>query len=153
MSHVLFDCTQFVTFQTKEHKKIESLKGNFENLGFMVYEDTEIQERKRAYFEDYFKGTVLELFDQEFLGDFEDWKEVSQPTIKLEGLIRIIEELAKDEAIKGLKVMIVNCASEDQEEDGILQLATSADTAANDLFSMSYWNFDVKSDVVILNFD
>lgn len=153
MSDVLFDCTQFVTFQTKEQTKIESLKGTFENLGFIVYKDTEIEGRKRAYFENHFKETIFELFSQEFLGEFEDWSEVSKPTLKLEEFIRIIEGIAKYKTVNDLKVMIVNCASENKEEDGILQLTSSADTTAKGLFSMSYWNFKVKTDVVILSSD
>lgn len=152
MSYVIFDCTQFVAFHTKDHSKIESLKRQFENLGFIVYMDTEIQARKRAYFENHFKGTVFELVDQEFLGEFEDWKEVSKPSVRLREFISIIEGLAKNAWIKELKVIIVDYASEDKKADGMIKLASTANTAAKDLFSMSQWNFEVKSHVLILNF-
>lgn len=150
MSYTIFDCTQLITMNTQERNSIENIKRAFEQLGFIVKTHNQISKNKLDYFKGYLNNTVIELVDKEFIGEFEDWRDISNPPIKIMKLMEKLKDILKDKSIEDLKLIIVSSASENKEEDNILQLVTSEQDFATNLFSMSGWNFDLKTDVLIL---
>ncbi|PLR81434.1 hypothetical protein CVD25_20275 [Bacillus canaveralius] len=150
MSYTIFDCTQLITVDTQERNSIENIKRAFEQLGFIVNTHNQISNNKLNYFKGYLNNTVIELVDKEFIGEFEDWNDVSNPPIKIKKLIEKLKDILKDKNIDYLKLIIVSSASENKKEDNILELVSSEQDLATNLFSMSGWNFDLKTDVLIL---
>lgn len=150
MSYTIFDCTQLITVDTQERHSIENIKGAFKQLGFIVNNHNQISNNKLNYFKGYLNNTVIELVDKEFIGEFEDWTDVSDPPIKIKKLIEKLKDILKDKNIGNLKLILVSSASENQKEDNILELVSSEQDLATSLFSMSSWNFDLKTDVLIL---
>ncbi|TVX93168.1 hypothetical protein [Paenibacillus agilis] len=150
MSYTVFDCTQFVTLDTHDDNSIENIKEAFKQLGFDLKFNEQISNNKLIYLKDHLKTTVIELVDKEFIGEFEDWEDVSSPPIKIIKFIKILKIILKDRNIGSLKLIIVNNASENKKEDNILELISSEEDLNTSLFSISSWNFEFKTDVLIL---
>jgi hypothetical protein len=95
MSYTIFDCTQLITVSTQEQNSIENIKREFEELGFNVYANKQIEVNKLNYFKDLLNNKVIELVDKEFVGEFEDWKDVSNPPIKIKKFIEKLESIQR----------------------------------------------------------
>ena len=150
MSYTIFDCTQLITVNAKGENSIKNIKRDFEQLGFMIKTDNQISRNKLNYFKGYLYDTVIELVDKEFIGEFEDWKDIFNPPIRITKLVDKLRNIINDKNVENVKFIIISSASENKKEDNILQLLSSEQDLAASLFIMSGWNFDLKTEVLIL---
>lgn len=149
MSYAIFDCSQFLTFSCDEAIFKNEL-ARFERLGMKVLMKEEITKKKLMYLNPFLQEEVIELFDQEFIGVFEDWKEEENPPIELINLKTEISEFCSKAKIKSLKLIIISCASENIEEDTIVNKTVQIDQFYAGLFVLSKWNFKEVADNLIL---
>lgn len=150
MSYCIFDCTQLLTFNICNLENIENVKLMLEQFGFDVKAQNKINNNKLEYLKAWLFNYVVEILDLEFLGEFEEWKDISEPPAKIIKLVDAIERIKEDNNIEELKLIIVSSASEDKEFDNILETETGIQDLKNNLFLMSSWNFDIKLDTLIL---
>lgn len=84
VADVLFDCTQYLTFEASESGDgLSFLLPSFEKSeDFKMLQDKEISERKLSHLNEYLHRYMVELINQEFIGDFDEWfefDEIPQP--------------------------------------------------------------------------
>ncbi|MFB5676358.1 hypothetical protein ACE3NQ_08150 [Paenibacillus terreus] len=149
MSYVIFDCSQFLTFNCEE-EIFKNEAARFERLGMKVLLKEEITKKKLTYLSAVLQEEVLKLFDQEFIGIFEDWKEEENPPIELINLKEEISGFCSKLNIKSLKLIIISCASENIEEDTIVNKMVEIDQFSAGLFVLSKWNLKEVADNLIL---
>ncbi|WP_310552149.1 hypothetical protein [Paenibacillus glufosinatiresistens] len=149
MSYAIFDCSQFLTFSCDEEVYKNDL-ARFERLGMKVLLKEEITKKKLTYLNPFLQEKVIELFDQEFIGVFEDWKEEKSPPIELINLKTEISEFCSKTNIKSLKLIFISCASENIEEDTIVNKSVHIDQFYAGLFVLSKWNLKEVADNLIL---
>ncbi|UHA74515.1 hypothetical protein [Paenibacillus sp. 481] len=149
MSYSIFDCSQFITFNCDE-EILKKEVARFERLGIKVLLKEELTEKKQAYLKPFLQKTVIELFDQEFVGLFEDWEEEGNPPIEIINLKTETAEFCSQMDIKSLKLIIISCASENIEEDTIISKTVHIDQFYAGLFVLSKWNFKEVADNLIL---
>ncbi|MBJ6359884.1 hypothetical protein ACFOQM_00890 [Paenibacillus sp. GCM10012307] len=146
MSYVIFDCSQFLTFSCDEAE----LKNKVAPFGMKVLLKEEIAKKKLTYLSPFLEENVIELFDQEFIGVFEDWKEEENPPIELVNLKKEIIDFCSKMNIESLKLIIISCASENIEEDTIISKSVQIDQLYGGLFVLSKWSFKEVADNLIL---
>ncbi|WP_133304978.1 hypothetical protein [Paenibacillus pinisoli] len=146
MSYVIFDCSQFLTFSCDEAE----LKNEVAQFGMKVLLKEEIAIKKLTYLSPLLEEKVIELFDQEFVGVIEDWKEEENPPIELVNLREEITDFCSAINIKSLKLIIISCASENIEEDTIVSKEVQIDQFYEGLFVLSKWNLKEVADNLIL---
>lgn len=110
----------------------------------------EISKKKLTYLDSFLEEEVIELFDQEFLVVFEDWKEEENPPNELISCKTAIVDLGSKMEIKSLKLIIISCASENIEEDTIVKKTVQIEQFYAGLFILSKWNFKEAADNLIL---
>ncbi|MBH0171446.1 hypothetical protein [Fictibacillus sp. 18YEL24] len=151
MSYTNFDCTQLLTFQTDDLNCKRTIKAQFEQMGFIVSADGQISPNKLKYFKEYLNDLVIELEDKEFIGEFEDWKDVDDLPDRIELFIMKLNNILNKSKIQELKLFIVSDASDNINEDDVTHVSSSLQNFKKTLFLMSAWNFDVKTSVLIIN--
>ncbi|SFT02396.1 hypothetical protein [Marininema halotolerans] len=67
---IIFDCSQFVTFDTSNPKYEKKLRRDLSNLGFKAKRKKEIEVVKLNYGKEEWREFVLEMVDEEYLGNF-----------------------------------------------------------------------------------
>jgi hypothetical protein len=150
MSHTIFDCSQFLTFDLVEKRVKKDDLIIFERIGFKVLLKEEISEKKQMYLDSFLQDELIELFDQEFIGVFEDWRTAENPPLELINLKREIAELCSKVNVNSLKLIIISCASESIEDDKIVEKSVHIDQFYEGLFLLSKWNFKEVADNLIL---
>jgi hypothetical protein len=150
MSYAIFDCSQFLTFPydcVEQQISKEDLVG-FKNIGFNIFLNEEIRDKKRSFLRPYMVKQTVELLNQEFVGIFEDWKEISDPPNELKLLKNEIIQLSKKNEISKLKLIIISCASDD---DVIIERSVHMNEFFEALFSLSKWNFNEAIENMVLS--
>lgn len=112
MSSVLFDCTQFITFDTEgDEASIRQVLSDFETLGFQVVGGEDIESRKLEYLTEYLSSTTVELFDQNFMGVLlEDWRDATEVPARVEHFAEVVAQLARSGAVWNLRLILVSDA-------------------------------------------
>ncbi|KYG60021.1 hypothetical protein [Planococcus maritimus] len=152
MSNItIFDCSQLLTFVEKEKNDYDKIFENLQKDGYIVSSKNQIEERKLEYLKDYLGEEVIEIVDQEFQGEFEDWKEKENMPQKLRNLIYKLEQLQVYFHNASFKLIVVSNATENKTEDIILEVNSTTEDLTNKLFLMSWWNFQTKVDTLIID--
>jgi hypothetical protein len=144
-----FDCTQFITFDLiSSEATVERLLEPFKYLGFELVFDFNIRQVKRDYFKQYINQCFVELKDDNFMGEFEDWVEQDSPPRAVRKFIEEIEVLLEIHMVKNVRIMLTFFAEEGTTT--IENISVSRDDIKNGLFSMSKHNFEVWTDNLVL---
>lgn len=152
MSNItIFDCSQLLTFTERKMNDYEKVFESLQKEGYIVASKQQIEEEKLEYLRNYLGEKVIEIVDQEFQGEFEDWKEKENVPKKLNNLICKLKEVQAYFQDHKFKIIFVNNATEDKSEDIILEVHSTIKDLPNDLFLMSWWNFQIKVDTLIVN--
>lgn len=149
--NVIFDCTQFITFNYEGKNSFERYKSDFESIGLEVRERNGVNYGGKSYFKEDINDIVIELFDQEFLGEFEDWKEINNPPEKIVKLIRILENIIDDRLFNEFKVILVSACDEVEEDNEVYRVNSSKENLKENLFLMSFYNFEDYYEIVMIN--
>jgi len=151
MSYIIFDCSQFLTFDLSTGPKLQREEIlDFESIGFEVLLNDKIVKTKQDYLRPYLQTEIVELIDQEFQGIFEDWKEVNNPPDQLLDLITVIKNFWLSREVENLKLIIIGYASENIEKDHLIEKTVFSDKFFEGLFTISKWNFNEVADNLIL---
>ncbi|WP_033577894.1 hypothetical protein [Dickeya chrysanthemi] len=147
-----FDCTQMIAISKYSvSKNLVDDFFKFNELGFSIILDEDINETKKDYFlkrdDEYF----IELYNKEFCGEFEDWFFLEEPPKLIVDFVDVIRFFIKKNNINHMRLMISFFA-----EKGVSTNFYST-VNYNDIFSglflMSKNNFDVWTDNLILELD
>ncbi|OPX42548.1 hypothetical protein CLHUN_35150 [Ruminiclostridium hungatei] len=144
-----FDCTQFITFDsTTAVIDIERLLERFKLIGFELVLDCNIRQVKKEYFKKYVKQHFIELKDDEFMGEFEDWEELDNPPRKIGDFIREINSLIDSNVIQRVTIMLTLFAEEGTT--AVENIEVSKNNIKKGLYSMSKHNFEVWTNNLVL---
>ena len=144
-----FDCTQFITFNYEGTERIESIVRNiFKDSVFTINYGDAIRTVKKEYLKHYLEGCLFELEHKEFMGEFEDWEVLSQPTPLVNELICKLYYLFCLYPIKNAKVILVLFAEFGNTKDAKIYVNLS--DIRDGLFKMSMHCFDVWADTLII---
>lgn len=151
MSYAIFDCSQFVTFDTGCPFDLGKAEQIFTAKGFAVRTNQDIDLKKRAYFSDVFGDIILEIVDDEFLGNnFDDWSDKNDVPEQVQGLANAIEELESFFDLSGLKIILVDSADADTQKNFLVNRKMESQDLREELFFVSSKNFDLYGNVYIL---
>lgn len=76
-----FDCTQFFSFDTNLSLKEILLLSDLKNYEFLILKSDDISEVKKRYLEKYMSSYLIELKNDNFIGDLQDWSNFESPPI------------------------------------------------------------------------
>jgi hypothetical protein len=116
MSYAIFDCSQFISFDRDIPYSTSDFAG-FEKLGFGIIMRPNIREAKLDYIERHCMSQIVELFDQNFGGEFEDWQDNTPPHDSITNFVDEVERFSRNLGLSKITLVFIACASEDREED------------------------------------
>jgi len=164
-----FDASQFITFDisgpTKKfyakfvEKFIKLGSGptkdfyakfieKFRKLGFEVIFEDEIRNIKKVYFRNYRRSVFIELFNQEFIGEFEEWDKKDDPSPLAKEFAASVKWLYEQKNIYNLKVIFTLFAEEGKTKDGVVK--SDIDNIINVCHLLSHYNFGERFDNLII---
>ncbi|WP_411704764.1 hypothetical protein [Edaphovirga cremea] len=145
-----FDCTQLISFKWEEKEKPSLNDVNlFESIGFDVLMDDSIRQVKKEYFKTYDCEYFIELFNQEFSGEFEDWLVYDAPPLLILQFVDAMNLFISANDFKDFKIFISFFSESGVSTNHSLLVNSSELLTA--LFLMSKNNFDVWADNLIIN--
>lgn len=146
-----FDCTQFITFDYEADSDINDVIHQiFSNSKFVVLSNQKIREVKKLYFKHYLMEYFFELMYDEFLGEFEDWEEESNPPTLIQEFVSVLEKLIKLGLIN-FKIFLTKFAEEGKTENTVIAINDS--DIMKGLFYMSNHNYEVWTDNLIIEIE
>lgn len=149
LSIILFDCSQFITFNLIASSFDEKLLNDFFNQGFEILINDKIEQRKRTYLQEYLNSFTIEFIKKEFLGEFEEWKEKENTPEEVLKFSENIERLINSRYIKNLKIIIVEYADENRNNDFISLKQIAKEKIKEGLFCASKWCFEEWGNIMI----
>ena len=142
-----FDCTQLISFNLEEDREyLNYIVNEFRKIGFEIILD--IRNVKKVYFNKYIGDYLIELKDDNFMGEFEDWEFKNQPTQKIKDFISVINKVIQIKKIRDFTVMLTSFAEQGDSNNEVVEIDSFSLQDA--LFIMSRYNFDFYVDNLIL---
>lgn len=121
MADVLFDCTQFLTLEASESG--DGLSFLLASLGrnedFKILQDKEISEKKLSHLNEFLNNFTVELVNQEFIGEFDEWFEFDEIPQPIKQFGQNIKELLERKLIEQLTIILVRYAYDEKAADNI----------------------------------
>ncbi|MBD1228806.1 hypothetical protein [Xenorhabdus griffiniae] len=145
-----FDCSQLISFDWNESAPPSSTY-LFENIGFEVKFNDEVQFVKLDYFKEYSDKYFIDFVDKTFAGEFEDWKEYENPTKRIIEFSDAIQKFISMNKLTHVKLFISFFAEKDISDDHCEKIKCSNLLEA--LFLMSKSNFDIWVDNLIIEIE
>ena len=142
-----FDCTQFITFNDNGDDVLKKMHYVFENSDFTILPKSKIQAVKLNYFSQDLCEYVFELVNDEFLGDFDDWKEIDCIPNSIQDFILEITKVVEFGA-EDLKVILTNFAERGKTSD--FHTCVKVSELKKALHYMSHSNYEVWTDNLIV---
>lgn len=137
MAFILFDCTQFISFDFKPEIDINTMIKNFERIHFSTLVDSEIKKTKINLLKKYLHANTIELINDEFIADFQEWideEEIPHSIMKFSNLVKRVIE---NENIESLNIVLVRYFYETIEKNIFTVVDVSESEIINGLFNMS----------------
>lgn len=146
-----FDDTQFITFDIKENEEVvlEKIKNIFNSNGFTVIFEEELRNVKIDYFKPYRQDYFIELKDELFIGEFEDWESVEDVPDRIKLFEEQIKQLNSINEVYNIKIIITILAEMGHTSNTELMVEIS--DVLNGLFGMSDRNYDIWTDNLIIS--
>jgi hypothetical protein len=121
MADVLFDCTQFLTFKVSGSREgLTFLSALFEREeDFKIIEDEEISPKKLSHLNEFLNNYTVELVNQEFIGEFDEWFEFDDIPQPIKQFGQNIKELLEGKLIEQLTIIMVRYAYDEKDTDNI----------------------------------
>ncbi|SDW57119.1 hypothetical protein SAMN05444487_104149 [Marininema mesophilum] len=141
MSSVLFDCSQFVSFNTNDSNVVDDLKNDLKELSFeKIKDEKEIDNVKMKYYQHEWRKYVLEMIDLEFLGYLEadEWPKQNEVPIPIVGLITVLKKYVDMKLIRDLKIIFVGYAPEKKNDKLIARVRVTSDNIIDELFENQF---------------
>ncbi len=149
---ILFDCSQFISFDGNIEGKQNIVKQLFFDKGFEILINNEIELKKRNYFREEFLSNTIEMVDQEFFGEFNEWEEKTKVPSLVNNFIAAILDLAKVLGEKKLRLILVESVYEIKEKNDVL-VRKIRDIQVEDFFVVSWWSDDYEGNKNYYIFD
>ncbi|MEY9867598.1 hypothetical protein ABIE66_002977 [Peribacillus sp. B2I2] len=147
MSFVIYDCIQFITFDADEtFSKALFLEEN-EHIQAILLKP-EVKE-KYLYINNYFKENVFSIYDQEFIGDFDEWKEFNKSPIEIQSFCFEIKRIVQNKSISNVSIILIYYVNEQEEENNIVTVNTTSTNIIEGLFKASL--FEKEGNIFIIN--
>lgn len=156
MSLVAFDCTQFICIKSKllSEEIINKTFLLFEIIGFDVVLGNDIKYNKTRYLKQQLLSEgydyICELINKEFVGEYEDWKEINNIPSSIMSFISIIKENMFLEEVIEINLIMIDYASENIQEDVVSRHVVNRENIEEGFFCFSKWNFNFLSNVTAL---
>ncbi|PLR77519.1 hypothetical protein CU633_09980 [Bacillus sp. V3-13] len=150
MAYVIFDCTQFLTFNMKGKVDIENILQIFNKLDFS-FQIGDIEYKKRQYLKKWIKSTLVELKNDEFIGEFEEWKEKDNIPVPIIEFANCIQGIAEDERVDNLTLILVHYVYEQEENNKLFEITINPSKIIEGLYHASV--FGNSGNIVILNIE
>ena len=143
-----FDFTQFISFDSilpydAVQNKIENI---FKKKGFSIIKFEEIENVKKDYYSNYWRGYTFELKRDDFLSEFMDWKLVENIPQMVNEFIGMIDVLLMLD-ISGLRVIICSFAEKEKTSDEFVYIDRK--NIYKELFKMSPFSFICPDNLII----
>lgn len=145
-----FDCTQFITFDIheKSNEIYDNISELFSNISFKILINEDIREIKKKYFSNYIGGYFIELKNDNFLGEFYEWKEKSKPPKGIVEFHNAISKLLKEQYLYNFRVIFTFFAEQGKTSVEIIEV--TRDMIMDGLYAVSTNNYDVWADNYII---
>lgn len=144
-----FDCTQFFSFDTNlSMQEIVLLLSDLKNHEFLILKSDDIREVKKRYLEKYMSSYLIELKNNNFIGELQDWSNFESPPSIVKLFSDVSEKIAKNINITNYSIFLCKFAQENVTEDKILE--TKSNEILSALYNMSNFSYDLWMDNLIL---
>lgn len=144
-----FDCSQLVSFRASGTEKHHFLGLDlFAANGFNVLQDSDVKDVKKKYFRTYDDEFFIELDDKLFIGELEDWVDLSRPPVRVADFVESILNFIRLNNLPSLSVFISVFAEQGRTSNYVMEISPC--DMLKSLYSMSQSNFDVWVDNLTL---
>ncbi|OAB38433.1 hypothetical protein [Paenibacillus glacialis] len=149
MAEVIFDCTQFFSFDMDENSDVPYLLTVFgETNSFEVLPGHEIQAEKISHLNRFIDSTTFELQNQEFLGEFDEWFELEKVPSEIVKFGHNVQELCRNKHFKNLTIILVRYAYSEKDDDNVFVGEFHRDNIFEGLYHASV--FGNSGNIVVL---
>ncbi|MGF7050060.1 hypothetical protein J2T13_004583 [Paenibacillus sp. DS2015] len=120
MAEVIFDCTQFLSFDLDENADVSYLLTVFEEKNnFRVLPEGEILSKKLSHLNRFLHSTTFEIQNQEFIGEFDEWLELEEIPSAIVEFGRNLQEFCRNKHVKNLTIILVRYAYSEKNDDNV----------------------------------
>ncbi|OKQ00004.1 hypothetical protein [Paenibacillus sp. P46E] len=123
MADVIFDCTQFLSFDLDVEADVDVsslIVSLFEKSNlFRVLSKSVISEHKLSHLAQFINTDTVEIQNQEFIGEFDEWFEMDEIPYPIQQFGQSIQELYKNKYIKKLTIILVRYAYSEKNTDTV----------------------------------
>lgn len=144
-----FDCTQMLSFDRNvvSDDLLESI-ADFHAQGFNVLYDEDVCSFKKKYFNISGDSFVVELRDDNFSSEFDNWEILETPPKKISDFSKKITDIMKNGRVKNVNVYIVFFA--DPGISKTINICCDIEDIFRGLFNMSSHYYDVFGENMVL---
>lgn len=119
MANVLFDCTQFLTFESSRVEAELFLTSFQKDEYFKMVRGKEISKKKLLHLSRFLNSHTVELVNQEFVGEFDEWFEFDKIPEKIRQFGQNIMRVMEWNSIEQLAIILVRYAYDEKNSDNI----------------------------------
>ncbi|AOH55142.1 hypothetical protein ABE28_012355 [Peribacillus muralis] len=149
MSFVIYDCIQFISFNADETFSTASFLEENEHIQVSLLK-TEDKD-KYLYINHYFKENVFRMYDQEFLGEFDEWKTLNKVPKEIQSFSLELNRIVKDESISNVSIILIDYVDELEEENNIVTVHTASTSIIEGLFKASIFKSEGNIFIMDIN--
>lgn len=135
------------SFDTNLSLKEILLLSDLKNYEFLILKSDDISEVKKRYLEKYMSSYLIELKNDNFIGDLQDWSNFESPPI-IADFFLIFQKKVKNINITNYSIILCKFAQENVTEDKVLEIKSNEILPA--LYNMSKFSYDLWMDNLIL---
>lgn len=147
MSFVIYDCIQFITFDADEtFCKVSFLEENEHIQAILLNPE---DQDKYLYINHYFKENVFSIYDQEFLGEFDEWKNFNKVPREIESFSLELKRIVQDKYISNVSIFLIDYVDEQEQENNIVTVNSTSTNIIEGLFKASI--FENEGNIFIMN--
>ncbi|MBW7476082.1 hypothetical protein K0T92_15150 [Paenibacillus oenotherae] len=118
MSEVLYDCSQFISFDTDENTDMSYILTVFEEKNnYRVLPEDKIQSKKVSHLNGLLHSITFEILNQEFIGEFDEWFELEEIPSAIVEFGCNVQEFCRNKHVKNLTIILVRYAYSEKDDD------------------------------------
>lgn len=150
LNRIPFDCSQFIMFESEAAIDICKIKLIYNEYGFIANTNELIDASKLPYLSEYRLQNIIEIVDEEFIGEFDEWEFIQKVPQKIEKFVKATQKLIEEYRIDNFKLLFVEHVKIPFIKNSILVKKTDKSKILSDLYDISPYNFESNGNFYVL---
>ncbi len=150
VERIPFDCSQFIMFDSELALDVCKIKLIYSENGFIVNVNECVGSSKLPYLSEHRLQNIVEIVDEEFVGEFNDWEFAQQVPQKIEKFVKSTQNLFDEYKIDKFKFMFVEHVRIPFTRNSIFVKKIDKSKILEDLYGISPYTCESTSNFYVL---